>query len=74
MVSCLNALYVYFVGVLFRIFYRELDPDPVTDPVDPDPVDPDPVDPDPVDPDPVTEPDPDPATDPGPVKYFYSDF
>ena len=67
MVSCLNALYVYFVGVLFRIFYRELDPDPVTDPVDPDPVDP-------VDPDPVTEPDPDPATDPGPVKYFYSDF
>ena len=65
MVSCLNALYVYFVGVLFRIFYRELDPDPVTDPVDPDPVDPDPV----------TEPvDPDPATDPGPVKYFYSDF
>ena len=61
MVSCLNALYVYFVGVLFRIFYRELDPDPVTDPVDPDPVDP-------VDPDPVTEPDPD------PVKYFYSDF
>ena len=64
MVSCLNALYVYFVGVLFRIFYRELDPDPVTDPVDPDPVDPDPV----------TEPDPDPVTDPGPVKYFYSDF
>ena len=64
MANCLNALYAYFVGVLFRIFYRELDPDPVTDPVDPDPVDPDPV----------TEPDPDPATDPGPVKYFYSDF